>query len=168
MASILLSIGSNIEPEFHFQQCAIALTKKFNNPVWSPVYRSVAVGMDGNDFLNAVVLANTDQTIDLIIELLKNIEHEHGRVRSANKFASRTLDVDLLLYDDIVLDAENITLPRTEITTAAYVLRPLADLIPNKVHPVLDKTYKALLDDLEHAQPEVKTSLSLVNINLEQ
>ena len=167
MASIFLSIGSNIEPALHFQQCAKTLKKKFNNPVWSPVYRSAAVGMDANDFLNAVVSATTDQSIESTIELLKNIELKHGRVRNANKFTSRTLDVDLLLYDDIVLNAANITLHRTEITTAAYVLKPLADLVPNKVHPVFNKTYKTLLDDLEHAQPESKTSLSLVKLNLE-
>jgi len=167
MASIYLSIGSNIEPEFHFRQCAKTLKEKFGNPVWSPIYRSAAVGMNGDDFLNGVVSATTVLSIASTVELLKDIELEHGRIRSANKFSSRTLDVDLLLFDEIVLDTANITLPRAELVTAVYILKPLADLAPNDVHPLLDKTYKSLLQDLEKAQPTCKTSLSLVNLNLE-
>jgi len=167
MSSIFLSIGSNIQPEFYFQQCATALAENFNCPVWSPIYRSAAVGMDGDDFLNAVVQAHTNHSIESTIEVLKKIELDNERERSTNKFSSRTLDVDLLLYDDIVLDAANITLPRAELTTVAYVLKPLADIAPDGVHPIRDKTYAALLNDLENAQPESKTSLSLVHLKLE-
>ncbi len=167
MASIYLSIGSNIKPEFHFQQCATALQQVFSNPVWSPVYRSAAVGMDADDFLNAVVSAQTDLSVDSTIELLKKIEVEHGRIRGENKFSSRTLDVDLLLYNDIVMDAENITLPRPEMTTAAYVLKPLADLSPSGIHPVFKKTYNTLLSDLKQNQPESVSGLSRVGLQLD-
>jgi len=166
MASIYLSIGSNIEPEFYFQQCATALQETFTHPVWSPIYRSAAVGMDGDDFLNAVVQTHTDQSIELTIKLLKQIELDNGREHDTNKFTSRTLDVDLLLYDDVVLDSAILTLPRAELITAAYVLKPLADLSPNGVHPILDKTYTALLSELERDQPESIKSLSLVNLIL--
>lgn len=167
MARVFLSIGSNIDPEVHFQQCATALQANFSNPAWSPVYRSPAVGMEGDDFLNAVVVAQTDQSIETTVELLKQIEHEHGRIRGANKFTSRTLDIDLLLYDNVILDTAEITLPRTEITTAAHVLKPLADIEPQGVHPVLEKNYEVLLRNLEREQPGCITSLSLVSINLE-
>lgn len=168
MASIFLSIGSNIEPESHFQQCASALQRAFTHPVWSPVYRSAAVGMDADDFLNAVVSAQTDLSVESTVKLLKKIEFEHGRERGENKFSSRTLDVDLLLYDDVVLDAEYVTLPRPELTTAAYVLKPLADLLPNGVHPVFDKTYSALLSELERYQPECLSGLTRISIQLDQ
>ena len=149
MARILLSIGSNIEPEKNFKRCALALTAHFTDPVWSPIYRSAAVGMAGDDFLNAVVLAHTDQSVESITQLLKDIEHDHGRIRTANKFTSRTLDIDLLLYDDLVIDTPDITLPRTEISSAAHVLVPLVDLIPDEIHPVLNKTYRTLLSYIE-------------------
>jgi len=167
MANIFLSVGSNIEPEIHFQQCARTLRDNFKHLVWSPVYRSAAVGMDGDDFLNAVVSATTDQAIESITELLKQIELKHGRIRTANKFTSRTLDLDLLLYDDVIINSANITLPRTDITTAVYVLRPLVDIAPYRVHPALDKTYNALLQELDKAQPECASSLTLTNLRLE-
>ena len=166
MASLYLSIGSNIEPEAHFQQCATALQQAFSYTVWSPVYRSTAVGMDADDFLNAVVSAQTNLSIELTVEQLKKIEIEHGRVRSENKFSSRTLDVDLLLYNEVVLDTEFITLPRPELTTEAYVLKPLADLIPNGVHPILNKTYDTLLSNLEQIQPECLSDLTTVSLQL--
>jgi len=77
MASLFLSIGSNIDPEFHFQQCAITLKKAFNNPVWSPVYRSAAVGMDGNDFLNAVVSAKLNLSTGVFAAPI-NLPAEHS------------------------------------------------------------------------------------------
>jgi len=166
MAHIYLSIGSNIEPAFHFQQCARSLQENFRNPVWSPVYRSAAVGMQADDFLNAVVEASTEHTIESTLRLLRKIEQKHGRVRTTNKFSSRTLDIDLLLYDDIAIDSAAFTLPRPELTTAAYVLKPLADLVPDGVHPVLEKTYDTLLQELNDANPERLSSLSLVNMQL--
>jgi len=167
MHRIFLSIGSNIEPERYFQQCAATLAEKLINPVWSPIYCSAAVGMEGDDFLNAVVMAYTDQPVVSTLDLLRSIEHDHGRKRSTDRFISRTLDVDLLLYDNIVADTPSITLPRTEIPTTAYVLKPLADLAPDDVHPVLEKTYTALLKDLEQKKPESIASLCLVNLNLD-
>lgn len=160
MARVLLSIGSNIEPEINFKRCAAALNTHFTDPRWSPVYRSAAVGMVGDDFLNAVVIAHTEQSIESITQLLRKIEHDHGRIRSANKFSSRTLDIDLLLYDHVVIDTPDITLPRTEISSAAHVLVPLVDLIPDEVHPVLKKTYQALLVDLEQKHPERINAIS--------
>ena len=165
MTRILLSIGSNIEPETNFKRCANALATHFEHPLWSPVYRSAAVGMDSDDFLNAVVSAQTVQTIESVAQLLKKIESELGRVRTSNKFSSRTMDVDLLLFGDSIINTPTITIPRAEITTAAHVLIPIVDLIPNDTHPVLKKTYSALLSELKRAKPEVHQTLSKVALN---
>ena len=166
MPRIYLSIGSNIRPEANFRQCALALDKHFSDTAWSPVYRSAAVGMVGDDFLNAVVSARTNHAVESVTELLKQIEHEQGRVRAANKFTSRTLDIDLLLYDDMVINTTSITLPRAEITSAAHVLVPLAELEPNGVHPVLKKTYQTLLSDQEKVQADFKSALSRVSMSV--
>ncbi len=167
MARVFLSIGSNIEPEVHFKQCATALTKHFHKPCWSPVYRSAAVGMDGDDFLNAVVRIDTDWTIEAINAQLKQIEHECGRIRSEKKFSSRTMDIDMLLFDEVILNNDTITLPRPEITSAAHVLKPLAELEPSGMHPVLNKTYMQLLNELEQVNPNTRSSLALVELKLE-
>jgi len=82
MAQIYLSIGSNIEPEINLQACAKNLADHFTSPIWSPVYRSAAVGMEGDDFLNAVVVAHTMQTVESVNNTLKLIEDNHGRPMS--------------------------------------------------------------------------------------
>ncbi|MEE9333155.1 MAG: 2-amino-4-hydroxy-6-hydroxymethyldihydropteridine diphosphokinase [Granulosicoccaceae bacterium] len=166
MARVFLSIGSNIRPEAHFRLCALALANHFSDLTWSPIYRSAAVGMAGDDFLNAVVSARTNKTVEATHKLLKQIEDEHGRVRAANKFTSRTLDIDLLLYDDAVLGTSSLTLPSPDLTSAAYVLVPLVDLEPAGVHPLLNRTYQELLYDLEKVQPNYKSTLSAVAIRM--
>jgi 2-amino-4-hydroxy-6-hydroxymethyldihydropteridine diphosphokinase len=166
MARIFLSIGSNIEPELNLKSCASSLACHFTNPVWSPLYRSAAVGMVGDDFLNAMVMIHTEQSIESIYQLLKKIEDCHGRIRSTNKFTNRTLDIDLLLYNDAVMDTPNITLPSSEIITAAYVLIPLVDLAPDDMHPVTGKSYQDILKDLEHIHPDFRTNLHPISLNL--
>lgn len=164
MATIFLSIGSNIEPEKNLLLCVSALARQFENPVWSPIYRSPAVGMEGDDFLNAVVMAQTDQPIDSICRILKRIEAEQGRVRTVEKFSSRTLDIDLLLYNNTVMKSPTITLPREEITSAAHVLKPLADLIPEDIHPVVNKTYARLLTDFTKQNAGIIETLHQVSL----
>jgi 2-amino-4-hydroxy-6-hydroxymethyldihydropteridine diphosphokinase len=100
------------------------------------------VGFAGGNFYNLVVELKTDLTAAALIARLKAIEIEHGRAENAPKFAPRTLDLDLLLYDQLV--DENINLPRAEITENAFVLKPLAELAPHLKHPVLDETYQTL------------------------
>jgi len=78
MPTVFLSIGSNIEPEFHLQQCATTLKNHFTKTVWSPVYRSAAVGMDGNDFLNAVVVAHTDCSVESTVVVPTNSPAERS------------------------------------------------------------------------------------------
>ena len=89
--------------------------------------------------------------------ILADIEDAHGRDRSGPRFSSRTLDLDLLLYDDMVLDEQGLKLPREEILKNAYVLWPLAEIAPDLLHPVIGKTYTKLWDDFdktkEHLAP---------------
>ncbi len=166
MTQIYLSIGSNIEPELHFKRCASMLEAQFEKLQWSPLYRSEAVGMVGDDFLNAVVSAQTALSLEQLGNTLNTIETDLGRVRSANKFSSRTMDIDLLLYDDLVVNSSRINLPRDEIVNTAHVLVPLVDLIPNAVHPVVGKTYKSLLAELADKNPTAISDLTVVSVSL--
>ncbi|UAA38045.1 2-amino-4-hydroxy-6-hydroxymethyldihydropteridine diphosphokinase [Paraneptunicella aestuarii] len=143
MNQIYISLGSNIEREKHTRSGLDALQAAFGELQVSPVYESEAVGFDGSAFYNLVVGAQTDMQLEDICRLLKQIERDNGRVTSEKKFAPRTLDLDLLLFNDQVVD-EPIVLPRAEVLYNAFVLLPLADIIPESVHPVAGKTYQAL------------------------
>lgn len=122
--------------------------------------------MEGDDFLNAVVMAQTRMPVESVARVLRLIEDNNGRIRTENKFISRTLDVDLLLYDQVILDTPALTLPRAEITTAAHVLKPLVDLVPDDQHPSIRRSYKYLLTELQATNPSAVENLRRVALDL--
>lgn len=144
MARVYVSIGSNIEPEKHVRGAVAALREAFGTVELSPVYESEAVGFFGDNFLNLVAAFDTDEDVYRVAGVLRAIEDRHGRERSGPRFSSRSVDLDLLLYDDLQLDEGNLKLPREEILHNAFVLLPLTDLIPDAVHPETGTTYREL------------------------
>ncbi|MCL1056817.1 2-amino-4-hydroxy-6-hydroxymethyldihydropteridine diphosphokinase [Shewanella gelidimarina] len=151
MAKIYISLGSNIEPIRHLKAALIDLDYHFDELQLSSVFESEAVGFDGTNFLNMVVAAETAMPIETVVATFKKIEQDHGRVKGAKKFAARTLDLDLLLYDDVVCQAP-IELPRAEILYNAFVLWPLAEIAPQLTHPVTHEPYQILWDEYEKTQ----------------
>ncbi len=149
MPRAFASIGSNIEPEKHVRGSVAALRARFGALTISPVYRTSAMGFDGDDFLNLAVSFSTEEDIGTVTDTLRRIEDRHGRDRSAPRFGSRTLDVDLLLYGDTVIDTTDLSLPRPEITRFAFVLGPLADIAADVVHPVLGTSIGRLWEEFE-------------------
>lgn len=141
MAEVYLSVGSNIEREKNIRAGLDILVEHFGDLVCSPVYESVAVGFDGDSFYNLVVGFNTLHDVQTVARVLHDIEDRRQRVRDGVKFSSRTLDLDLILYDDLVVDDGRLQIPRDEIEKYAFVLQPLADIAPDKLHPVLKQTY---------------------------
>lgn len=140
---ILISMGSNIDRVRYTQNGLRALQEAFGSLILSPTYESKAVGFDGAPFYNLVISAVTDLSIADVNALFKTIEQDNDRVRSEEKYAPRTLDIDLLTYDDVVC-IEPVVLPRPEITFHAFCLRPMADLVPNHIHPGTGKTYQQM------------------------
>ena len=138
-----LSLGSNIEPEQHLRSAIAALRARFGAIVLSPVYRVPAVGFDGPDFLNAAAIIDTDLDPFALTQWLHGLERDHGRIRGTVKFSDRTLDVDLVYFDDLVIETPELQLPRPELRHA-FVLRPLADIAPEFVDPVRNATLRAL------------------------
>ncbi|MDR6937240.1 2-amino-4-hydroxy-6-hydroxymethyldihydropteridine diphosphokinase [Luteibacter sp. 3190] len=136
MGRAWLSLGSNVDAE-HWLAVAVAeLRERFGALDVSPVYRSKAVGFDGPDFLNLAVGLDSDLGPEDLNDWLHALEDRHGRVRSGDRYASRTLDVDIVLYDDLVLSGEgHLELPRGELRHA-FVLKPMADIAPDVRHPV--------------------------------
>jgi 2-amino-4-hydroxy-6-hydroxymethyldihydropteridine diphosphokinase len=135
MARVYVSIGSNIERERNIAAALRRLEAVFGPLEQSSVYESEAVGFDSDPFYNLVVGFETKETPRAIQEVLHRIEADSGRIRTAN-LSARTLDLDLLLYDDLVSDADGMALPREDITQYAFVLAPLAQIAGSRRHPV--------------------------------
>jgi 2-amino-4-hydroxy-6-hydroxymethyldihydropteridine diphosphokinase len=144
MPEVFLSIGSNIDRERHIPSALRELERRFGTLAVSSVYETAAVGFEGPAFHNLVVGFETEHSIPEIAEILTEIEELHGRTRQCKKFSSRTLDLDLLLYGDAVLREGKLNLPRDEITRYAFVLEPLAEIAPDRRHPVTGQSYQAL------------------------
>ncbi len=151
MAQIFISVGSNIDRAHYIRQGIAALSKVCKNFVVSSVFESESVGFDGSNFYNLVCGGDTKLSVDEISSLLRKIEVDNGRVRSAKKFSSRTLDLDLLTYDALICE-QPAQLPRHEIDKNAFVLWPLAQIAAHAVHPVLQQSYGQLWDSYNKQQ----------------
>jgi 2-amino-4-hydroxy-6-hydroxymethyldihydropteridine diphosphokinase len=141
MAAVFFGLGSNESPEENLRLAISELRSRYGDLTLSPVYQSRAVGFEGADFLNLVVgLQSDDSPLEICteIELIHNLT---GRVRGSDKWESRTLDIDLLLYNDLVQDERPVHVPREDILQFSFVLRPLAEIVPDHVHPVTGKTF---------------------------
>lgn len=146
MARVYVSIGSNIERDANIRGGVRDLQKYFGELALSRVYESESVGFDGDNFFNLVAAFDTDEDVLTVARILHDIENDHGRTREGPRFSSRTLDIDMLLYDNAVLQEGKLELPRDEITKNAFVLWPLAEIAPQLKHPVLHKSYAELWD----------------------
>jgi len=130
MTTAYLGMGSNIDAERNIRSGVRALRATFSQVTLSPVYRSRAVGFDGDDFINLVAAVETDLGPGALRDWLRDLEDRHGRRRDVPKFSDRVLDIDILLYGDQQLKRPGLQLPRPEILRFAHVLKPLADLAP--------------------------------------
>lgn len=135
MAKVYLGLGSNVDAERNLRLGIRELRWRYGDLDVSPVYRSRAVGFEGDDFLNLVVGLETGDAPEEIHRQIELIHELAGRERGRERFASRTLDIDLLLYDDLVRSGPPFQLPRADVLEYAFVLRPLADLDPDLLHP---------------------------------
>jgi len=144
VATVFISLGSNIERSANTRAGVRALRAHYGDLRLSSVYESEAVGFEGDSFFNMVIVLNTAEDVQQVATTLRHIEDEYGRDRSGPKFSSRTLDLDLLLYDDLVINEPGLQIPRDEILKRAFVLWPLAEVAPDLKHPVAKKSYAAL------------------------
>ena len=146
MHTALLSLGSNLDSQRHLRAAAAALRERFGEVAFSDVLCSPAVGFDGPDFLNAAALVRTDLDVHALDAWLHALEAAQGRVRGAQRFASRTLDMDIVFYDDLVLaptQGSHLQIPRPD-TEHAFVLQPLAQIAPDFRDPLSGHTLAQL------------------------
>jgi 2-amino-4-hydroxy-6-hydroxymethyldihydropteridine diphosphokinase len=140
VATVFLGLGSNIDADKNLRLAVDALRRRYGELALSPVYRSASVGFDGPDFLNLVVALEAQATPFEVLDEIERIHALAGRSRGPERYSSRPLDIDLLLYDDTVDPSPPLRLPRADILEYGFVLRPLADIAPDLVHPVTGRT----------------------------
>ena len=134
VTKVFLGIGSNIDRTKAISTALVLLQQAFGELDISPTFESEAAGFSGDNFYNLVVSFSTSLPLVEIVKVYKTIEDGSGRDRSDPKFSARTLDIDPLLYGDIICNSP-VQLPRDEILKNAYVLWPLSIMAPEHIHP---------------------------------
>ena len=135
-----LGLGSNLYAGKNLHLASREIRDRFFLQEISAVYRSKALGFDGADFLNLVVGLRSEDAPLAICNEIERIHNLAGRDRGSDKWESRRLDIDLLLYNDLVRDERPVRVPREDILRYSFVLRPLIELAPDLVHPVTGRT----------------------------
>jgi len=153
MAEVFIGLGANLGDPAHNLRAAVSRLRDVVEVLAvSSLYRTEPVGLrDQPDFLNAVLLGSTTSTPRELIEALAGIEKELGRVRGT-PLGPRTLDLDLLLYGEVVVQEGDIQVPHARMAARRFVLAPLAEIAPHVRHPVLRLTAAQMLSRLPEAE----------------
>jgi 2-amino-4-hydroxy-6-hydroxymethyldihydropteridine diphosphokinase len=149
--AVYVAAGSNVAPERNLERALAQLEREFPGVRFSPWYRNRAVGFAGEDFINLVAGFDTTLPVHAVLARLHAIEERCGRVREASRWAPRTLDLDVLLYGDLVCDEPGLRLPRPDLLKRAYMLGPLAALAPEVLHPTARATIGELWQRFDQA-----------------
>ena len=156
MNEITISLGSNIDPSDNLERAGDLIKNKFNLIKSSKIYSSKSEGFVGKDFLNQVILCDTDLTFEKVIKLLKGIEVSMGRKKEKIKFSDRLIDLDLLTFGEEIIKRNNQEVPHKDIEKYSFVLVPLAEICPRKIHPLNGLTFKEMLIEKNNFYKEVK------------
>jgi 2-amino-4-hydroxy-6-hydroxymethyldihydropteridine diphosphokinase len=158
---VLVAAGGNVAPETQMPRAARELARAFSGARFSHAYRNAAVGFAGEDFVNGVVAFRTGAPLSAVLEALHRIEALCGRERAAPKWAPRAMDLDVLLYGDVVGTHPGAVLPRPDLVRRAYMLGPAAELAPERRHPTLGRTLAQLWQDFDRdAHPMTLASVA--------
>lgn len=152
MTQVLVSIGSNIERDFHIEAAVIALREVDPNCRFSRIFEAEPVGFSGPNFYNLIAELHTDESLDDFWSIMRGIEGQFGRERDAVKYRNRTLDIDLLTFGEVCQESSP-SLPRRDIYKFAFTLWPLAELCPDQRVPGDTRTFKELWQSFSEQQP---------------
>jgi len=146
---VFVAAGSNVEPEKNLVLACEKISHIWPDAFFSRAYRNAAVGFDGPEFINLVFGFSTALPLETVIAKLRAIETQCGRPRFAPKWASRTMDLDVLLFGDRVEKTSEYTLPRPDLLKRPYMLGPMAEIAPDVVHPTAGKTIGVLWEEFD-------------------
>ncbi len=132
---VYVAAGSNVAPEAHLARALAEIARAFPGARFSSWYRNRAVGFEGDDFINLVAGFDTGMPVHAVLDELHAIEARCGRERGAPRWAPRSMDLDVLLYGDLICSEPGLTLPRPDLLKRPYMLGPLAELAPGVIHP---------------------------------
>ncbi|MCL5428689.1 MAG: 2-amino-4-hydroxy-6-hydroxymethyldihydropteridine diphosphokinase [Chloroflexi bacterium] len=156
-----IGLGSNIEPESNLPKALAALSEQVKILKISSAWHVAALGAAGPDFLNAVIRLETGYSADqLKAQVLRPIEVKLGRIRSGNKNAPRTMDLDILIFDDKIIDPH--------IWDYAHLAVPLAECSPGFTHPVTGQSIAQVAHELQKSNNIRRTTLKFPNSHLNQ
>jgi len=163
MPRVYVSVGSNIDREQNIRAALRDLRTSYGQLICSRVYETPAVGFAGDPFYNLVVAFDTPDGVDQVARELARIESAHGRRRKGGpKHSARTLDLDILLYGDLVRHDSGFDIPRSEILERDFVLGPLAEIAPTLEHPETGDSFDTLWKHYCQTHPQA----SLKSISL--
>lgn len=152
MTRAFLDLGSNVDRERNVFRALLHLDRRLGVLRTSSIYETAPVGPAGQPpFYNLAVEVETALTPEELRDLLRDLEESLGRVRTGDRYAPRSVDLDLTLYGDLVARGEDWSLPHPQVATEAFVLIPLAELEPDRLHPLLGRPLSALAADLQLA-----------------
>ena len=151
MPAVYVAAGSNVAPEEHLGRAVRLLERDFPGVRFSPWYRNRAVGFEGDDFINLVAGFDTELPVHEVVQRLQAIEAACGRARAAPRWAPRSMDLDVLLYGDLVCAEPGLQLPRPDLLKRPYMLGPLAALAPQLVHPTAGRSIGELWRGFDQA-----------------
>ena len=149
--AVYVSAGSNVSPLESLTKALQALKTRFPDLLVSPAYANGAVGFQGADFINLALRFTTELDLPAVLAELHAVETLCGRGRSEAKWAPRRMDLDVLLYGDLVGEFPGAKLPRPDLIRRAYMLGPLAAIAPAVVHPVAKRTIAELWNEFDRA-----------------
>ena len=151
MSKVYLSIGSNKGNRSVLINKAIdEIDKKIGKIISrSSIYQSKSWGFDSNDFYNLSLLIDTDIEPKSLLINLKKIEKSMGREDIDGSYSDRFIDIDILFYDNIIIDSEDLKIPHPKIEIRKFVLVPMLEIADDYVHPILNKTIRQLDNDCD-------------------
>ncbi len=152
MHKVVIALGTNIGDKEQNIERALLLIEARGIKILkkSSVIKTEPYGYtEQPEFLNCVVLAETELTPNKLLETLLSIEKEMGRVRKIH-WGPRIIDLDIIFYDNLAINEENLKIPHPDMQNREFVLKPLNEIAPCYVHPVLCKTVRTLYEELEN------------------
>ncbi len=148
---LVLSLGSNLGNRYAYLLRAIQKIEKYFNskPVIAHFYETPPWGNENQSrFINTAIYLHTDIPLDQCLKKVQAIEKEMGRLKT-EKWGPRMIDIDILFYEDDVVEIDELVVPHQYLHQRAFVLKPLQDILPNFIHPLKNKTIIQLIEDID-------------------